>query len=54
MEIVDTEYSRELYQGKLIRITTIDLDKIACVLQEMRGQSLPYFPADLTIDLIID
>lgn len=44
LDIVDTEYSNELNQGQLIRISTIDLDKIACVTSEMRGQSLPNFP----------
>ena len=45
LEIVDTEYSNELDQGRLIRISAIDLDKIAFVSTEMRGQSLPDFPA---------
>lgn len=45
LDIVDIEYSNELDQSKLIRISAIDLDKIACVTPEMRGQSLPNFPA---------
>lgn len=44
LEIVDTEYSNEIDQGKLIRISTIDLDRIACISPEMRGQPLPNFP----------
>ena len=44
LDIVDTEYSNELDQGRLIRISTIDLDKIACITPEMRGQCLPNFP----------
>lgn len=50
LDIVDTEYSNELDQGRLIRISTIDLDKIACITPEMRGQSLPNFPEKLKID----
>jgi transposase InsO family protein len=46
MDIVDTEYSNELDQSRLIRISAIDLDKIAYVSPEMRGQSLPSFPAN--------
>jgi hypothetical protein len=44
LDIVDTEYSNEVDQSKLIRISTIDLDKIAFVTPEMRGQSLLNFP----------
>lgn len=44
LDIVDMEYSNEMQQGKLIRISTIDLDKIARITPEMRGQSLPSFP----------
>lgn len=47
LEIVDVEYPNEINQGKLIRISTIDLDRISCITQEMRGQSLPNFP-DIT------
>lgn len=44
LDIVDSEYPNEVDQGRLIRISTIDLDKIAYVSAEMRGQSLPDFP----------
>lgn len=44
LDIVDKEYSSEIDQGKLICISTIDLDKIACITSEMRGQSLANFP----------
>lgn len=44
LDIVDKEYSNEVDQGKLIRISSIDLDKIASITPEMRGQSLPDFP----------
>jgi transposase len=51
LDIVDIEYSNELNQGKLTRISTIDLDKIACVSPEMRGQSLPSFPENFYVIL---
>lgn len=44
LDIVNMEYPLEIDQGKLISISTIDLDKIAYVTSEMRGQSLPNFP----------
>lgn len=44
MEIVDVEYSNEVHQGKPTQISVIDLDRIALVEAEMRGQSLPDFP----------
>jgi len=44
LDIVDLEYSNEVDQGRLIRISAIDLDKIANVTPEMRGQSLPNLP----------
>ena len=44
LDIVDVEYPNEVAQGKLISISTIDLDQLACVTPEMRGQSLPDFP----------
>lgn len=44
LDIVNTEYPNEIDQGKLIRISAIDLDKIALITPEMRGQSIPNFP----------
>jgi transposase InsO family protein len=44
LEIVNKEYSLEQNQGRLACISTIDLDKIACITPEIRGQSLPIFP----------
>lgn len=44
LDIVDIEYSNEINQSKLMFISTIDLDKIASITQDMRGQSLPNFP----------
>ncbi len=41
LDIVDIEYSDESSQGKLICISTLDLDKISNITPEIRGQSLP-------------
>lgn len=44
LQIVDEEYANEIHQSKLTRISVIDLDRIALMEPEMRGQSLPDFP----------
>ncbi len=40
------EYLNEIEQGKLARIATIDLDRIAYLPKEVRDQSLPNFPVN--------
>lgn len=44
LDIVDIEYPNEIYQSKLMFISTIDLDKISNITSEMRGQCLRNFP----------
>jgi transposase InsO family protein len=53
LDIVDIEYPDESAQGKLICISTIDLDRIDKISTEMRGgQSLPDFPDQINLKLI--